>query len=141
MNSDKSDDDSDKSDEEMDDNVTRIVKDGLHLGSAANRQGHGAARKHDEDTGPQVPAIGSPPQYRTPRAVNLDIGLPAGNPDSVDEMYSNVALLLFLLAATLEASTYLGAVNWLPTRLIFMKIWLAMSWIRLVSRKNAPFFF
>ncbi|PMB72713.1 hypothetical protein BM221_000130 [Beauveria bassiana] len=124
MNSDKSDDDSDKSDEEMDDNVTRIVKDGLHLGSAANRQGHGAARKHDpEDTRPQ---------YRTPRAVNLDIGLPAGNPDSVDEMYSNVALLLFLLAATLEASTYLGAVNWLPTRLIFMKIWLAMSWIRLM---------
>ncbi|KAF1739354.1 hypothetical protein CRV24_001286 [Beauveria bassiana] len=75
----------------------------------------------------------SPPQYRTPRAVNLESGLPAGNPDSVDEMYSNVALLLFLLAATLEAITYLGAVNWLPTRLIFMKISLAMSWIRLVS--------
>ncbi|KAM3461202.1 hypothetical protein MY5147_004764 [Beauveria neobassiana] len=53
--------------------------------------------------------------------------LPAGNPDSVDEMYFNVALLLFLQTATLEVITYLGAVNCLPTRLIFMKIWLAMS--------------
>ncbi|KAM3453706.1 hypothetical protein MY3296_003549 [Beauveria thailandica] len=113
---DDSDDDSGDSDEEMDDNITRIVKDGYIWGplrtiKVTEQLGNMTLGTPDRRLRP------STSQYHTPRAVNLDSGLPAGNPDSVDEMYSNVALLLFLQAATMEAITYLGAVNWLPTRL------------------------
>lgn len=111
-----SDDDSDDSDGEMDDSVTRIVKDGYIWGplrtvKVTQQFGNMALGTPDRRLRP------STPQYRTPRAVNLDSGRPAGNPNSVNEIYSNMALLLFLQAATMEAITYLSAVNWLPTRL------------------------
>lgn len=56
--------------------------------------------------------------HGTPRAANVARAAPgAGNPASVDEMYSNMSLLLFLQAATTEVFTYLGSMNWLPARL------------------------
>ncbi|KAF1738252.1 hypothetical protein CRV24_000175 [Beauveria bassiana] len=56
--------------------------------------------------------------HGTPAAISYSSGMSVpGNVQSVDEMYSNMALLLFLQAATTEASEYLENMTWIPPRL------------------------
>ncbi|KAM3497278.1 hypothetical protein MY10362_009366 [Beauveria mimosiformis] len=56
--------------------------------------------------------------HGTPAATSYSSGMPVpGNVQSVDEMYSNIALLLFLQATTTEATHHLGNMTWIPPRL------------------------
>ncbi|KAM3556533.1 hypothetical protein MY1884_005015 [Beauveria asiatica] len=56
--------------------------------------------------------------HGTPAAISYSSGMPVpGNVQSVDEMYSNMALLLFLQATTTEATHHLGNMTWIPPRL------------------------
>ncbi|KAM3430798.1 hypothetical protein MY4824_007478 [Beauveria thailandica] len=56
--------------------------------------------------------------YGTPAAISYDSGMSVpGNVQSVDEMYSNMALLLFLQVATTEAHRHLANMTWIPPRL------------------------
>ncbi|KAM3466947.1 hypothetical protein MY5147_008913 [Beauveria neobassiana] len=56
--------------------------------------------------------------HGTPAAISYSSGMSVpGNAQSVDEMYSNMALLLFLQAATTEATEYLENMTWIPPRL------------------------
>ncbi|KAM3525950.1 hypothetical protein MY4038_007071 [Beauveria bassiana] len=58
------------------------------------------------------------PIHGTPAAISYSSGMSVpGNAQSVDEMYSNMALLLFLQAATTEATEYLENMTWIPPRL------------------------
>ncbi|KAJ2975903.1 hypothetical protein NQ176_g5251 [Zarea fungicola] len=95
---------------------TKIVKQGYAHNTSVNTLAN--TYQNMALSTPPPKAKRTDPIYGTPAAIGYEMAsTPRANPQSVDEMYANVSLLLLLQATISESIIELGSLVWVPPRL------------------------